>query len=246
MLNFVICDDNLIILDKLAKMLESIFIKHNYDANIALKSNSPKEILDFSLTNHVDVFILDINLQADISGLELAQKLRENNKQAYIIFTTGHLEYALVAYKVKTFDYIAKPITIERLEETIKRLYDDINFEKHSKYLALNNKTYINQDDIECIKKDGMKLVVYTDKQKYEAYASFSKVEPLLTDNFIRCHKSYIANVDKIKNIETNYNTIKFDNSECFIGPKYKNNFMEVLNKNGNFTNNLDSFKHTQ
>ena len=244
MLNFVLCDDNLIILNKLQKMLESIFIKNNYDAHISFKSNYPNDILKFSVSNPIDVFILDINLEDDLSGIELAQKVRENNKHAYIIFTTGHLEYALIAYKVKTFDYIAKPITLERLEETIIRLYDDISNITNNKYLALNTKTYVNQKDIQCIKKEGMKLVVYTDNQTYEAFASFSKIEPLLTDNFVRCHKSYIANIDKIKNIETNFNTIKFNNSECFIGPKYKNNFMEVLNKNGNFTNNLDGIKH--
>ena len=41
---------------------------------------------------------------------EKAEKIREFNKDCYIIFTTGHLEYSLVAYKLKTFDYLAKPI----------------------------------------------------------------------------------------------------------------------------------------
>ena len=90
-----------------------------------------------------------------------------------------------------------------------------------------------------------MKLIVYTDSNQYEAYTSFNKIEPCLAENFVRCHKSYIANVDNIKDIEPMSNTIKFDNKECYIGPKYKNNFMEVLNNYGNFSNNLDSTFNT-
>ena len=47
MLNFVICDDNINILDKLPKMLENIFAKHGYDACIGLKSDDFNEVLDY-------------------------------------------------------------------------------------------------------------------------------------------------------------------------------------------------------
>ena len=45
MLNFVVCDDNINILDKLPKMLESIFIKHGFDASIGFKSDDFDEIM---------------------------------------------------------------------------------------------------------------------------------------------------------------------------------------------------------
>ena len=156
--------------------------------------------------------------------------VRKTDKSVYIIFTTGHLEYALIAYKVKTFDYIPKPFTIERIEEILIRLFADTSGNP-SRYLTLN-KNIIKQDDIQYIKKDGMKLIVYTDSKQYEAYTSFSKLEPCLPDNFVRCHKSYIANINNIQDIEATNNKIKFNNKECFIGPKYKNNLMEVF-KNG-------------
>lgn len=240
MLNFVLCDDNLSILDRLEKMLSTLFIKYDYEAAIIFKSNNVEKTLSYINSNKVDVLILDINLQSRISGIELAQEVRNANKEIYIIFTTGHLEYALVAYKVKTFDYIAKPVTLERLDDTVKRLFDDA-IKNRKRYLSLNNKTLIDQNDIQYIKKDGMKLVVYTDSKQYEAYTSFTKIQDCLPNNFIRCHKSYIANIDNIKNIQSTNNTIKFCNKECYIGPKYKNDFMEVLNNYGNFSDNMDN-----
>jgi len=244
MLNFVICDDNQNILNRLESMLDNLFLKHDYDASIGLKTKNANDVLSYIKSNKVHVLILDIHLQDGISGIELAEQVRKTDKSVYIIFTTGHLEYALIAYKVKTFDYIPKPFTIERIEETLVRLYAD-TFGSHAKYLTLNNKNIINQDEIQYIKKDGMKLVVYTDSRQYEAYTSFNKIEPCLPENFVRCHKSYIANINNIQDIEATNNKIKFSNNECFIGPKYKNNFMEVLNNHGNFSNNLDSIDYT-
>ena len=236
MLNFVICDDNINILNKLSKMLENIFVKYNYDAKVDFVSDNPDEVKDYVCLNNTDVVILDINLTATRTGLEVAQAIREKNKNAYIIFTTGHLEYAMVAYKFKTFDYLAKPITQERLEETIVRLYGDI-YSKPKKYLKIDNKnTIIDENEINYIKRDGMKLVFCTDSRDYEIYSSFNKVKDTLPDNFVRCHKSFIANIDKISNLEPVENRIIFNNSNfsCDIGPKYKNNLMEVLNNYGN------------
>lgn len=80
MLNFVICDDNLNILDKFSKILENIFIKHNYDAEIGLKTNNIDELLNYIDDNKTDVLILDINLKADKTGLEIASKVRKKIK----------------------------------------------------------------------------------------------------------------------------------------------------------------------
>ena len=244
MLNFVICDDNLNIVNKLKEMLEILFIKNDISAKVGFCTDKPEEVLKYEKENTVDVLILDINLNSKMSGIDLAQAIRKNNKNVYIIFSTGHLEYTLIAYSVKTFDYLPKPITLERLEVTIKRLLEDLNTSTHKNFIKLNSKTIINEKDINYIKKDGMKLIFCTCSGNYETYSSFNKIENLLPNNFVRCHKSYIANTDSIQNINTNENTIFFNNDQsCDIGPKYKNNLMEVF-KYGNFSNNLDSINY--
>lgn len=240
MLKFSICDDNNNVLDKISKMLESIFIKDNLEGKIVFTTNDPNKALEYSKKDMADVYILDIDLKSDKSGLDLASQIRSHNKNVYIIFTTAHLEYIMLAYKFKTFDYLAKPITIERLEETVLRLFDDIK-SNQSKYINIGNSSnMLNENDVYCIKKQGMKLIYCTKECNFETYSSFNKIENCLPENFIRCHKSYIANINKISNININDNLIKFDNSTtCSIGPKYKINLMEVLNY-GNTTNNME------
>ena len=243
MLNFVVCDDNMHILDKISKILESIFIEHNFDANIIFKTTSANDVLSYIQNNYnkIDVLLLDINLKSEVSGLDIAKNLRKYNKNTYIIFTTGHLEYVMMAYKYKTFDYLPKPITFEKIEETVIRLFNDIS-NNSNKYLKLVSKNMlINEDDIYYIKKDGMRAIFISPDQTYEIYNSFSKIQNSLPSNFIRCHKSYIVNINKISDIRININKIYFkDNISCSIGPKYKNNLLEVINNHGNNTKYLE------
>ena len=241
MLNFVLCDDNLNIVKKLKEMLEILFIKNDIDAKVGFYTDKPEEVLKYEKENIVDVLILDINLNSNISGIDLAKEIRKHNKKVYLIFSTGHLEYSLVAYSVKTFDYLPKPLTIERLEITVNRLLDDLSNGASKKFIKLDKKTIINENEINYIKKDGMKLVFCTTSGNYETYSSFNKIKNILPANFVRCHKSYIANTNTIQNINTSTNTVLFNNDiYCDIGPKYKNNLMEVF-KYGNISNNLDS-----
>ena len=235
MLNFVVCDDNENMLNKFNKMFDTIFISNNIEGNIAFSSTNPTEVLDFAKTNSVDVFVLDIQLKSTMSGIELAEKIRAFNKDSYIIFTTGHLEYSLLAYKLKTFDYIPKPITLERLEETVLRLVDDINGTP-KKYIKIDNKnTLVDESEILYIKREGMKLIYHTTTKDYDTYSSFAKMDSLLPKNFVRCHKSFVVNLNRIIHVEPVSNMIYFnDNSSCEIGPKYKREILEVLTNYGN------------
>lgn len=236
MLKFALCDDNIHILDKLEKMLENIFTKNNFDASVSYKTNNTKDMLNFVSNNKVEVIMLDINLKSDTTGLQLAEAIRKINKNSYIIFTTGHLEYAMIAYKVKTFDYLAKPITYDRLEETVIRLFEDVNGQP-KRYIKIDNKnTIIDASEIQYIKRDGMKLIFHTSSRDYDAYSSFAKIQDTLPKNYRRCHKSCIANLSQIKDVEPVSGIITFkDGSTCEIGPKYKSDLMEVLKDYGDF-----------
>ena len=246
MLNFVLCDDNANAIEKLSKMLNSIIISHNLKGQITFTTTNPLDLLDYVKNNPTHVLLLDIDLKSSTTGLEIAEKIRKVDKSIYIIFVTGHFEFGMVAYKYKTFDFLQKPLTKERFEETILRLYSDI-FGDKSKYIRLDNdKTVIKENSIRFIKKEGMKVIFHTDTRDYETYSSFNKISDMLPYNFVRCHKSYIVNMAKITDIDMTENSISFTkNDKCYIGPKYKNDFMEVL-KNEYFTNNMVSIDCTK
>ena len=79
MLNFALCDDNESILARLSKMLESLFIKYNFDCKVTFTSVDPNSFLAYVINNPVDVIFLDID------GV-----INPNRKK-----TTYHFDYSL-------------------------------------------------------------------------------------------------------------------------------------------------------
>ena len=233
MLKFSICDDNINFLNRLSHILESIFIKYDLKATIDFMTTNPDDLLEHLKENAIDVLILDINLNSNINGLNIAEKVRLINKDCYIIFITAHSEFVFVAYKYKTFDFLCKPINKEVLEHTILRLFEDIKQHTcNKKYIKLNNKdTIIDQNEIQFIESNGMKLIFHTNGSLYETYNSFNKVKSTLPSNFVRCHKSFMVNINNITKVESKSNLIYFkNNTTCRIGPKYKKDFLKEVN----------------
>lgn len=239
MLKFCAIDDNIETLNKLSKILETVFMQHNIDAVVSLKTSSPDELLNFANTNKIDVLFLDIDLYPNCSGLDLAEKIRKNDKDCYFIFVSAYPEYVFQTFSHKTFDFIFKPFAPKRIEKCVLRLVDDI-ISSPKRFIRIDNKnTIIDEREIEYIKRDGMKIVFHTNIRDYEIYSSISKVESKLPDNFVRCHKSFIANIDNITKIEPSNNLIYFNSSICDIGPKYKNQFIKHIQDSEKIYENL-------
>ncbi len=239
MLNFVLCDDNVNALNNFSRMLDLIFTNYDLDGHISLATKNPKEILTYAEKNSIDVLILDIDFKSNISGIDIANKIRNINKNTYLIFATAHLEYLILAYKCKTFDYLPKPISMENLKSTILRLFDDINENKSdTSFIKLNNQNKIIRANSVCyIEKNSTKLVFKGEYEDYSTYSSFNKIQNELPSNFVRCHKSYIVNIHNVESIDNN--VIHFSNNhnlECTIGQAYKKNFLEVLINGTNTT----------
>ena len=95
MIKFALCDDSINILEKVSKMLETIFNENNFNAVVAYSSTNTNDMLNYINNNKIDVIILDININSNKDGLNLAEFIRKNNKNTYIIFSTGHLEYII-------------------------------------------------------------------------------------------------------------------------------------------------------
>ena len=80
------------------------------------------------------------------------------------------------------------------------------------------------------IEQVNMKLMFRSNSTEYSIYSSFNKILPALPSNFVRCHKSYIVNIDNIESI--NDSIIHFDKTnklKCYIGQVYRKKFLEVL-----------------
>ena len=233
MLNFVLCDDENLMLDKISSLFEKAFIKTDLDAKIVLKTSDYKEVVSFMSSNTVNVVVLDIEFKnSNLNGLNIAEEIRKINNSCYIFFITSHYEYLAQAYDYKTFAYLFKnSLNLNTISKTLTRLSNDVSGNS-KKFIKIDSKgTFIELSEIKFIEKHGMKLIYHTIDECFYAYTSFTKIEHLLPQNFVRCHKSFIANINNISSISLSDNSIIFNNNEiCYIGPKYKNSFLEMIN----------------
>ena len=151
MLNFIICDDDIHMINKLSLLFEKAFIKNDYDAQIVLKTSNYKEVLTCISSNSVNVVVLDIEFKnSKINGLNIAEEIRKINKDCYLIFITSHFEYVMEAYDYKTFAYLFKnSLSIDTLSDTLARLFDDVSGTSN-KFLKIDNKgNFIDLNDIQ-------------------------------------------------------------------------------------------------
>ena len=155
MLNFVLCDDDIRMVNRISSLLEKVIITNDFDAKIVFTTTDSKELLSYISTNKVNVVILDIEFNGHHeNGLDIAKKIRNINKNCYLIFITSHFEYIAEAYKYTTFDYIFKScLNVETLTSSLTRLFNDVSATE-TKFLKIDNKnTFLDLNDIQFIEK---------------------------------------------------------------------------------------------
>lgn len=112
----ILVDDEPLALDFLERQLKKIS-----DISIVHKFVDFNLSKDVAILEDIDVVFLDIEMP-EINGLELAEKILEIEPTMIIVFVTAFSEYAVQAFELNTLDYIVKPIQLDRLEKTLKRI----------------------------------------------------------------------------------------------------------------------------
>jgi len=228
MLNFILIDDEKDHNIHMEKRLDIIFKKHGIEADIGLSTTLPSQVLKYSADNigKDNVYFLDVDFGCGMNGIELAMKVREHDARSYIIFVSAHPEFVMPSLKTKIFDFLVKPISIETLEKCIISICRDLTSLKEDKKPTLLLKSglkvfQINVDEIVFLEKFGHLLIVHTVNGQIRSHESLENIAGKLdADKFCRCHKSYIANIKHIKEINNKSNLIIFNNGEVCIFSK--------------------------
>lgn len=219
MINIAICDDEPAVLKSVAKITESALITTDFDADITLVTSDQNKVYNSIMNNEIDVLFLDIDFNNDgKNGIDFATDLRKINKDFKLIFLTGHFEYAMLAYKCKTFDYLMKPIDTNKVITILNRLKEDLSSSDLGLF-KINKDYSLRLKDILFIERNKSKAMVYTNDGIYETNYSLNSIKDHLPDSFIRVHRSYIVNREQIYKINKENKTIYFsENISCPLG----------------------------
>lgn len=238
-LDIIICEDDGIFRNTLEVLINKILIDHKLKSEIKLSTNSVKNVLDYVKSNNQKtLYFLDIDLNDSLTGFDIAKKIRKNDWLSTIVFITCYTEKSSLAYeyKLEAMDYIKKGL--DNMESKIREcilLSESRQSKTQSECIFIEtkyNKINIKFNDIFYFEssKSSHILSVYCANGQYEFYKSLKDVLLELDERFIKCHKSYIVNTDKIKELSLKDKTIILDdNIECPVSRTYYQKLKEKL-----------------
>jgi two-component system LytT family response regulator len=204
-LNCVVVDDS-----SIQRMIITKLVNSHAALNLIGDFSNAIEAKSCMSIHDVHLIFLDVEMPV-ISGFDFLDGLKTKPQ---IIFITSKAEYALKAFNYDATDYIQKPIAVDRFNASVKRAIDLYHLKKDTK-----------EEDGEYIfiKSNLKKLKIFTSKIKWiEAYGDYVRVVTEDSNNlvlstmksfendlpktkFVRVHKSYIINIDKVERFNSKF-----------------------------------------
>jgi len=247
MLPVFICEDDLKQKEHLETIVRNRIMIEELDMELVLSTVDPVEILDYlkEKPETVGLYFLDVDLKHKISGIALASEIRELSDLAKIVFVTTHSEltYLTFVHKIEAMDYIIKdrPEEIERkvqdcIQVAYKRYLNDQSPEKSIYKVKIEDRILaIPYDEIMFIESSDVahKLVLHQKNAQLEYYGSLKKIEEEIP-HFFRCHRSYLINLENIKELDQSTKEVEMINGElCLVSTRNMKKLVSLLKNRG-------------
>lgn len=204
-LNCVVVDDS-----SIQRMIIAKLVNNHPNLHLVGDFSNAIEAKNCMSVNNVDLIFLDVEMPV-ISGFDFVDGLKTKPQ---IIFITSKAEYALKAFDYDATDYLQKPIAVDRFNASVKRALDlyllkqDIKEEEGEHIFIKSNlkKLKIFTARIKWIEAFGDYVRVVTEDDSHLVLSTMKSFEnDLPRKKFVRVHKSYIINIDKVERFNSKF-----------------------------------------
>ncbi|MGN1167430.1 MAG: LytR/AlgR family response regulator transcription factor [Lachnospiraceae bacterium] len=236
MLNIVIFDDN----ENDINITYDIINKYLKDKNKAAEIHTftgKEEVMNYIKEVRTDVIFLDILVDDEAVGIEMAKEINSLSEHTYIVFLTGFLHYATDIYDTRHIYYVLKPELTQRLPGVFSKIEKIMDSENTGIFHVKKgvNDLILEKKKISYIERDRRISIIHYDGQTYSVnYKISDLVEMLAHSDFVRCHNSYIVNLQYVSRLERRFVLLK-DGTQVPISrsrnEEVKNQFLEWLQK---------------
>ena len=207
---------------------------------LAAQCQSALEARQFLESDTVDAIFCDINMP-DLNGMDFVKSLVS---PPLVVFTTAYSEYAVEGFKVNAVDYLLKPFGLQDFQRAANRVLERWEMKSPSSfhvplsspkeetlYLKTDYRVVkVTVDDIRYIEgmSEYLKVWVEGEAKPIITLLAMKKLEERLPAHFMRIHRSYIVNLNKIQ--EVNKNRVILDaQTNLPVGDLYKEAFQNYL-----------------
>ena len=229
-LKCIIADD-----EPIARQIIENYIQEIPNLQLIASCKNAFEVMEILNETTIDILFLDINMPK-LSGLSL---LKTMHYKPNVIITTAYSEYALEGFELNVTDYLLKPFSLERFLQAVLKV-KQISIKNTETVLAekeeLTNSIFvksdkkiikINFDEIQYVEAYGNYIKIFTDKMILTPQTLNDFLEKLPA-NFLRIHKSYIINFNRLKLIDGNLIMLQ-NETKLPIGKSFKKTLLERI-----------------
>ena len=239
MIRCIIVDDEPLAVAQLEKYVERVPFLVNVGS-----CSSAAEAMEILSTGNVDAMFVDINMP-DIDGVQFVRSLVN---PPFVVFTTAYSEYAIEGFKLDAIDYLLKPIAFEdflKASNKLNRIYsmnNNVQSAMEPSEGVCHDCLFVKSDyrmlrvPISSIKyiesmSEYVRIYVEDSPKPIVSLLSMKKIEESLpTGDFMRVHRSYLVNLNKVK--EVSKMRLVYDGGVYVpIGEMYKEAFFEYIDK---------------
>jgi two-component system response regulator LytT len=213
---------------KFIEQTEFLTLKGAYD--------SPLQAIQVLQKEQIDLVFLDIQM-SDLTGIDLAKLLADQDQKPLIIFTTAFDQFAIEGYKLDAVDYLLKPFNYQEFLRAAMKAQSQHKLRNQSMQSAERSKDYIFlKVEYQLIKvtladilyveglKDYVKVHVTTQSNPIISLSTLKSMEEALpSDRFYRIHRSYIVNLEKVHAISKS--SLEIDKKVLTISENYRAEF---------------------
>ena len=203
---------------------------------LAAQCQSALEARQFLENNTADAIFCDINMP-DLNGMDFVKSLAF---PPLIVFTTAYSEYAVEGFRVNAVDYLLKPFGLQDFQRAANRLKERLDDTPAAPMTPSTQDVLFLKTDYRIVKvnicdiryiegmSEYLKVWLENEPKPIITLLSMKKMEERLPDYFMRIHRSYIINLNKIQ--EVNKNRVIMD-AETYLplGDMYKEGFQAYL-----------------
>lgn len=213
MIKVAVCDDDREICWEIKKQVLFVMQSFGKECQVECYGSSSALLqapLDFQ------ILLLDIELP-DSNGIHTALTLRQSNWEFALIFITSHEEFVFQAFETDAVDYICKPLDQVRFQKALGRAISKLQKPpQQEKYLfikTINWCKFVRLSSIYYCEVRNRKIYLYTHDGIIDYYCKIRDLEQQLDKRFVKCHRSYLVNLDYLK--EYAHGWIRLENGDC-------------------------------
>jgi two-component system LytT family response regulator len=213
------------------------YVRKTSGLDLVCETTSALNALNYLTENSVDLIFMDIQMP-ELNGMELLNVIK--NTSTKVILTTAYSDYAVKGYEHDVIDYLLKPITLERFLISVEKARARISTGNGSaeittgqllQYIFVKTEYRVQKvflGAIQYIEAMGDYIILHTTEGKVISLERMKKIEELLpSGSFLRIHKSYIVNIEKIDYLEKG--RIIINKEYLPVGESYKEKVKQQL-----------------